>query len=361
MSYLHSSFSTPQSLSKWVISFFVILIHIGALGIGIVWKSPELAKPRSKLIVQTIPLKPFEQRPPVSQHSTPIAASIVTLPLKEEAPIIKPQEQILPEKEDAPLPKQEIKPLATTQSDTPAPNPITPPAATLSSVESPPSLAPKKPPASEAKKTVKKTIAPVKKTVESEKKSTAKPSNENEKKRQQERVEAEKKRQQEQSEIEKKRQKELADQKIAKEKERTLLAKARENLAKVNETREKISSSSLNLEAMSLPKELSLQVDALATEDGSLKQWGIKESSYTDELEYRLKHALKLPDYGAVKIKLTLDRMGKVVKMEITQSESSKNKTYVENKIPTLVFSSFGEQFQGMSQHTFAITLQTEF
>ena len=88
--------------------------------------------------------------------------------------------------------------------------------------------------------------------------------------------------------------------------------------------------------------------------------WGTKESRYSDEIAYRLKSSLRFPDYGAVKIKLTLDRTGKVLKCETVHSESAKNKSYVESKVPGIVFSSFGQQFQGATQTTFVITLQND-
>ena len=119
----------------------------------------------------------------------------------------------------------------------------------------------------------------------------------------------------------------------------------------------------LSLETTALPKALgTLQVDALPLEvpGGASGDWGAKETSYSGEVASRLKKALKLPDYGAVKIKLTLDRSGKVVKLEIVQSESRKNKAYVESKIPTLLFPPFGQRFKDVSQNTFVITLQND-
>lgn len=135
-----------------------------------------------------------------------------------------------------------------------------------------------------------------------------------------------------------------------------------EEIAKTHESGKKVSASfsSVNLQTTNLPKELGeLQVDALSLETGS-SSWGVKETKYSDEVAYRLKMNLKLPDYGAVKIKLTLDRTGKVVKVETLKSESAKNKTYVETRIPTIQFSRFDERFQGSLQNTFVITLQND-
>ena len=169
---------------------------------------------------------------------------------------------------------------------------------------------------------------------------------ETEKKRLQQIAETEKKRQAEIAEQEMRRQKEIAAaQEAAKQKVQAHLSKAKENLAKIGETRDKITSnSSINLEAAPIPKELGLlQVDALPSErDAKDCAWGLQETSYSDEVAYRLKMSLRLPDYGSVKIKLTLDRSGKVVKIETVQTQSAKNKAYVESKIPAIVFPLLG-------------------
>ncbi len=214
-----------------------------------------------------------------------------------------------------------------------------------------------------------KTVAPVKKTEEGNKKKEEqekeKIKREKEKREQrekQEKLEKKEKRREEKKEREKKQreQKELAAaQAIAQEKERAL----KEELAKIRETSDKInlSSSSVNLRDLSLPKELNLQIDALFIDpEGDKGQWSGEEISYRDEVAYRLKRSLKLPEYGAVKIKLTLDRLGKVLKMETMESESKKNKAYVEKDIPKILFSPFGSRFRAASDYTFLIILHNE-
>lgn len=398
----------------FVIVWVVIAMHLLLLAIGTYWNpSPPSPKVRSKVVVQTIQLKPFQsatiQNPPPIPAPLPISAPVpavqslpleqpkndpqpVTSPLKEENP---PPANITVQKEETPpIPENPIKKAeaaaSTSTKDTALiPTPI---------VSVPPTPAPPPTPKTEAKpqqkdpspkpslqetpKTNAKKSAPIKKTIEPAKKSTKsepvkpKETDEAEKKRQKEKAEAEKKRKQERTEAEKKQQQAIAEaerkrqqeiaaaQQAARQKEQALLAKAKETLAKMGETRDKISSSSslVSLEATALPKELgSLQVDALPVgevENGG--DWGSKETSYRDEVAYRLKSALKLPDYGAVKIELTLDRTGKFVKVKIVNSESSKNKAYVESNIPKMIFPSFGLRFQGKSQSTFEITLQND-
>lgn len=344
-----SSFSfSKQNPLLFVIVLVVIALHLLLLGLGTFWHPAQpTPKPRSKVAVQTVRLKPIQSETTQGKTSIPAALPIpsvtpaVPLPI-EQPKVVPPASQLV--KED-PLPS----PVTS--------NPVT------QKEEAPPTLKPA--PQETPKKNTKQT-APVKKSSEPAKKANnndsvkSKQAEQAEKKRQQE--QAEKKRQQELAE--KKRQQEIAAaQEAARQKEQALLAKAKENLAKMSETRDKINtSSSVNLESTNLPKEIvSLHVDALPLggSEGS-GEWGTKETSYKDEIAYRLKMALKLPDYGAVKIKLTLSRTGKVVKIEIVKSESNKNKAYVENKIPTLLFPSFGQKFQGEPHYTFEFLLQND-
>lgn len=372
-------FSSPyQQASGWVIACLVVALHVGLLGIGHFWNStPPVPKARSKVIVQTIRLAPsslatsiqnaspvveqpllaanFEHLPPLPLLEEPIleepAPEKTAEPTKKEEPIkkeepvqkvVEPVQKVEPAVKKAELPKTESKP---------------PPKPTASDIKKP----------AAAKPAEKKQVTPVPpKPVKND------PKAQEAEKKKQEKAQADKKRQQEQAAAqaaEKKRQQEVAAaQEAAHQKQQVLLAKAKENLAKMSETRDKISqstASSVKLATTPLPKEVShLQIDALPLgEVGSTAQageWGVKEISYRDEIVYRVKTALKFPDYGTVKIKLTLDRTGKVTKVETMQSESAKNKAYLERTLPTLQFSAFGQQFSGAAQYTFLITLHND-
>lgn len=412
----YSSFSHRYPPILCLIAFGVLLLHVGLLGIGTWWNfSPPPPPLRSKVIVQTIHLKSVENPSSVSL-TTPLVTDLFSSlapPVKESSPslptLVKESASV---KESSPIPsdsllQQEEIPLLKQKE---AESVISYPDSTLSpiKVENTSSKTENasfsqgstpKPSVIETKKTPPKKPAPIKKPTESAKKNkieTVKAVNETNKKRQQEQINAEKKRQTAQEEAEKKRQQEQVEkekkrqtaqaetekkrqqerieaekklqqeiaiaQEAAKQREQVLLAKAKENLAKMGETRDKISSSSvISLDTTPLKEVGNLQVDALPVgEIGNEGEWGTKEMSYSEEVAYRLKMALKLPDYGAVKIKLTLSRTGKVIKVETLHSESSKNKAYVENKILSLLFPSFGQRFQGVSQNTFVITLQND-
>lgn len=157
---------------------------------------------------------------------------------------------------------------------------------------------------------------------------------------------------------------EIAAQEAAKTRQKELLAKAQENIAKIGQTRDKqassstASASSVAFTKTELPQLVgTLEIDALPMLEGSTAQLTVKEVSYRDEISYRLRRALKLPDYGTIKVKLILDRSGKVKSAVIVSSESGKNKEYVEKSISTLTFPNFGTNFGNSPEYTFMITL----
>lgn len=137
-------------------------------------------------------------------------------------------------------------------------------------------------------------------------------------------------------------------------KQKEFLAIAKQNLAKID----KIEVSKVNSKKAILPEQIgTLSVDAvvLTENSGSLN---VRELGYRDELGARLKKLLKLPEHGEVKIKLTLDKMGKFIRVDIVNAESDKNKKYIENTIKTLTFPSFQGAFQNLPEYTFSITLK---
>lgn len=88
--------------------------------------------------------------------------------------------------------------------------------------------------------------------------------------------------------------------------------------------------------------------------------YGKVEQSYEEILAARLKMLLTLPDYGDVKVKLTLERNGGVVSATVLRSESADNRAYVENILPTLRLPPFGKNFGVEPQHTFQIVLSND-
>lgn len=146
----------------------------------------------------------------------------------------------------------------------------------------------------------------------------------------------------------------------AKAKKKALLEQAQKSIAKIGQSRDKVSSGQSSFIAdANIPAQIeSLHVEALVGDPGqSLSK---QEMSYQGELAGRLKLLLRMPEYGEVKIKLTLERSGKYVSVAIVAAESSANRKYVEKTLPKLQYPSFGSNFGSDPQYTFVIVLSND-
>jgi outer membrane biosynthesis protein TonB len=99
---------------------------------------------------------------------------------------------------------------------------------------------------------------------------------------------------------------------------------------------------------------IALQIDA---DSGSLSDF---PSDYSDQLVGFLHQSLHLPEFGEVKIQLTLHQDGRVAKLVVLKSESDKNKRYLEGSLPQLAFPSFSGSFAKKREHTFILTFCSE-
>ena len=144
------------------------------------------------------------------------------------------------------------------------------------------------------------------------------------------------------------------------ERQEKLIAMAKERMSKINASRDLAASKSPNpLPSTVLQTITSLEVDAIpVSKRGAPLSPG--EATYRDELAGRLKLQLRLPEYGDVKVNLTIDRTGKVVKVAIGGAESSANRRYIEKTLPALSFPAFGPNFESAEEYTFSITLSNE-
>lgn len=139
-----------------------------------------------------------------------------------------------------------------------------------------------------------------------------------------------------------------------------LIAEAQEKIAKIRTTSDKLSNpkSAAAPEVSSVKTLASLEIEALEPSNGDALVGA--ELSYRDELASRLKLLLRLPEYGDVRIKLTLERSGKVKQVTITKADSTKNRGYIEKTLPSLQFPPFGTNFNGQDSYTFTVTLSNE-
>lgn len=152
---------------------------------------------------------------------------------------------------------------------------------------------------------------------------------------------------------------ENAVQAAAQAKKQALLAKAQESIAKIDQSRAKIVEKSTSTSLSLAPEIKDLHIDTAPAENGQLLN--TMEVRYQDELASRLKLQLKLPERGEVKIKLILERSGKVKNVVIVKSQSLINQQYIEQRLPLLKFPGFGTNFGSSSDHTFVISLRNEF
>ncbi len=101
-----------------------------------------------------------------------------------------------------------------------------------------------------------------------------------------------------------------------------LLKELEETIAKIDENRDKLYTGKR--------KEKPLEIDRV---DSTLE-----EVSYRDTLIDYLHEVLHLPDYGEVKIQLSLHKDGRVAQLRVLKAESEKNRNYLEEHLPLLKF-----------------------
>lgn len=103
---------------------------------------------------------------------------------------------------------------------------------------------------------------------------------------------------------------------------------------------------------LTLPKNIqSLQVDQTEKPENS---------DYFILLAQTLKEELELPEYGDVKLELTVHNNGRVLKIRVLQAASEKNRRYLELNLPKVIFPSFTEDFKNEREHTFTLTFCNE-
>lgn len=143
----------------------------------------------------------------------------------------------------------------------------------------------------------------------------------------------------------------------SKTKQKELIADAQKSIDQISKARDKLKASSEKT-APTLKKIENLQIETFTSESGhSLSS---QEESYYDELASRLKMLLRLPEYGEVKIKLTINRIGKFVKLAVVNSKSPVNRNYIEKTIPSLKFPAFENNFPGKEEFTFILAMSNE-
>jgi outer membrane biosynthesis protein TonB len=86
----------------------------------------------------------------------------------------------------------------------------------------------------------------------------------------------------------------------------------------------------------------------------------IDTGTYEQELAERLRLLLKLPEWGSVRVALTVARDGSVVGLKILEAQSETNRVYVASHLEGQALAPFGKEYAGEVQHTFRLTLNNE-
>lgn len=302
-----------------------ILVHVGALICLLFWNAhSHINKPKT-LLVQTVKVREFQPvavKPKLKQVEP---KKIEPEPLPEPVIALTEPVEVTPQVES---PKVEEAPIEEPQPEEKKPEPTPEPKS--SSKKQPNSekkAEPKKPKASPKPKTTapKKESAP-KKNTEVNKAS------------------------------EKKKQAEAA-----------ALKEKQQNIQAALDSLNKASSKSKALVAVATEQISSVkQVGALESEHlqtiscEGVQAYASKEAHYVSELIRRLKLALTLPEYGEVRVKMTLSRSGSITQLSVLKSSSAMNKKLVEQKLKGLTFAAFGASFAGEDSHTFTLILSNE-
>lgn len=132
-------------------------------------------------------------------------------------------------------------------------------------------------------------------------------------------------------------------------KRQALVAKAGEALKKIGSSpdsqKKKASSSTFgNVGALS--------IDHIAIQG--------ETNSYHNLLTHALQRLLLLPEYGAVKIELTVAKTGVVTKVVVLSAQNAKNRDYVEKQLKGAMLAPLTHDFGGTSLQTFTVTLTNE-
>jgi hypothetical protein len=98
---------------------------------------------------------------------------------------------------------------------------------------------------------------------------------------------------------------------------------------------------------------IALQVDAISSDVSH-------DESYTALLISQLHQVLSLPDYGEVKIQLSLRQDGSVAKITVLKAQSGKNKQYLEAELPRIKFPRLDGMYGNKKECTFILTFCNE-
>jgi hypothetical protein len=134
-----------------------------------------------------------------------------------------------------------------------------------------------------------------------------------------------------------------------------LIEELEESIAKLEEQPSKAPMAKKTLPRHSLEK---LQVDP--TENHANLGSSPIPGDYQQILIEYLHQSLNLPDFGEVKIQITLKNDGTLVNLVVIKAESDKNRKYLEKNLPHLKFPPLEGQASNLKQQTYIVTFCNE-
>lgn len=135
-----------------------------------------------------------------------------------------------------------------------------------------------------------------------------------------------------------------------------LLEELEERIAKIETKRDKIQAKADISVPKSIDSSFSHKNQDTYEEDDSADEI----SNYNEFLVAYLQQQLHLPDFGEVKIEITLRKDGAVERFVVLKTESDKNRKYLEERLPSLHFPDFKGKGLSKNRQTFVLTFCNE-
>lgn len=82
------------------------------------------------------------------------------------------------------------------------------------------------------------------------------------------------------------------------------------------------------------------------------------DPSYGEYLITYLQNALDLPEYGDVRVKLEIDRFGRLIDCQVLEAKSVKNAEFLKNRLPDLSFACLNDYGIMDATETFTVTFR---
>jgi|GEM_PF-1560843 len=111
------------------------------------------------------------------------------------------------------------------------------------------------------------------------------------------------------------------------------------------------------------PLPMPSMISGLQTEtavDSTNEDLNPQELGYCEELVAQLRLKMRLPDFGEVRVELTVDREGNITQVKVLSSQSEANRAYVEAIMPQLTLPPFGKNFRSEKKHRFLLALAND-